>query len=73
MLIPGVEMTTVKGGGHFLPLDRPRELTEAIIASPRAALFELRGGRRRRHRVRLRDDIGGHVQACCTLSIGSGR
>jgi pimeloyl-ACP methyl ester carboxylesterase len=31
MLIPGVEMTTVKGGGHFLPLDRPRELTEAII------------------------------------------
>ena len=31
MLIPEVEMTTVKGGGHFLPLDRPRELTEAII------------------------------------------
>jgi pimeloyl-ACP methyl ester carboxylesterase len=30
-LIPGVEMTTVTGGGHFLPLDRPRELTEAII------------------------------------------
>jgi pimeloyl-ACP methyl ester carboxylesterase len=31
MLIPGVEMTTVAGGGHFLPLDRPRELTDAII------------------------------------------
>jgi len=31
MLILGVEMATVKGGGHFLPLDRPRELTEAII------------------------------------------
>jgi pimeloyl-ACP methyl ester carboxylesterase len=31
MLIPGVEMTTLAGGGHFLPLDRPRELTEAII------------------------------------------
>ena len=27
MLIPGVEMTTLAGGGHFLPLDRPRELT----------------------------------------------
>jgi len=31
MLIPGVEMTTLAGGGHFLPLDRPREFTEAII------------------------------------------
>src|SRR5262245_18425032 len=31
MLIPGVEMTTVNGGGHFLPLDRPGELTESII------------------------------------------
>jgi pimeloyl-ACP methyl ester carboxylesterase len=31
MLIPGVEMTTLAGGGHFLPLDRPRELTEAIV------------------------------------------
>ncbi|HET7447046.1 MAG TPA: alpha/beta hydrolase [Methyloceanibacter sp.] len=31
MLIAGVEMTTLAGGGHFLPLDRPRELTEAII------------------------------------------
>jgi pimeloyl-ACP methyl ester carboxylesterase len=31
MLIPGVEMMTLAGGGHFLPLDRPRELTEAII------------------------------------------
>jgi pimeloyl-ACP methyl ester carboxylesterase len=31
MQIPGVEMTTFPRGGHFLPLDRPRELTEAII------------------------------------------
>jgi pimeloyl-ACP methyl ester carboxylesterase len=30
-LIPGVEVTTVEGGGHFLPLDRPRALTELII------------------------------------------
>jgi pimeloyl-ACP methyl ester carboxylesterase len=30
-LIPGVQMTTVEGGGHFLPLDRPQELTELII------------------------------------------
>jgi pimeloyl-ACP methyl ester carboxylesterase len=31
MLIPGVAMTTVTGGGHFLPLDRPREFTEEIV------------------------------------------
>lgn len=30
-LIPHVEMTTVEGGGHFLPLDRPRALTELIL------------------------------------------
>jgi pimeloyl-ACP methyl ester carboxylesterase len=30
-LIPGVQMTTAKGGGHFLALDRPQELSEAII------------------------------------------
>jgi pimeloyl-ACP methyl ester carboxylesterase len=30
-LVPNVEMTTVEGGGHFLPLDRPRILTELII------------------------------------------
>jgi pimeloyl-ACP methyl ester carboxylesterase len=30
-LIKGVEMKTFAGGGHFLPLDRPRELTEAIL------------------------------------------
>ena len=30
-LIPGVEMVTVEKGGHFLPLDRPRELTELIV------------------------------------------
>jgi pimeloyl-ACP methyl ester carboxylesterase len=30
-LIPGARVTTLRGGGHFLPLDRPREL-EALIA-----------------------------------------
>jgi pimeloyl-ACP methyl ester carboxylesterase len=30
-LIPGAEMVTVKDGGHFLPLDRPKELQELII------------------------------------------
>ena len=30
-LIPGVEMTTLERGGHFLPLDRPQELTELIV------------------------------------------
>jgi pimeloyl-ACP methyl ester carboxylesterase len=30
-LIPNVEMTTVEGGGHFLPLDQPRVLTELIL------------------------------------------
>jgi pimeloyl-ACP methyl ester carboxylesterase len=30
-LIPGVMMKTVAGGGHFLPLDRPRELSELIV------------------------------------------
>ncbi len=30
-LIPNVTMQTVAGGGHFLPLDRPQDLTEAII------------------------------------------
>jgi pimeloyl-ACP methyl ester carboxylesterase len=30
-LIPNVEMKTVAGGGHFLPLDRPRELSELLI------------------------------------------
>jgi pimeloyl-ACP methyl ester carboxylesterase len=30
-LIPNVQMTTVEKGGHFLPLDRPRHLSEAII------------------------------------------
>lgn len=30
-LIPGVQMTTVENGGHFLPLDRPQELGELII------------------------------------------
>jgi pimeloyl-ACP methyl ester carboxylesterase len=30
-MIPGVEMKTVEGGGHFLPLDRPQELQELII------------------------------------------
>ena len=30
-LIPGVEMTTLERGGHFLPLDRPKELLELIV------------------------------------------
>ena len=30
-MIPGVQMTTVEDGGHFLPLDRPQELKELII------------------------------------------
>jgi pimeloyl-ACP methyl ester carboxylesterase len=30
-LIPGAEMTTLRRGGHFLPLDRPSELTQAIV------------------------------------------
>jgi pimeloyl-ACP methyl ester carboxylesterase len=30
-LIPGVEVTTLERGGHFLPLDRPRELQELIV------------------------------------------
>jgi pimeloyl-ACP methyl ester carboxylesterase len=30
-LIPDVTMKTIAGGGHFLPLDRPRELAELII------------------------------------------
>ena len=30
-LIPGVEMTTLDRGGHFLALDRPQELTQAIV------------------------------------------
>lgn len=30
-LIPGAQMVTVDQGGHFLPVDRPRELNELII------------------------------------------
>ena len=30
-LIPGVTMTTIDRGGHFLSLDRPQELIQAII------------------------------------------
>ena len=30
-LIPRVEMLTVKDGGHFLPLDQPKELQELIV------------------------------------------
>ena len=29
-LIPGVQMTTLERGGHFLPLDRPAELSQLI-------------------------------------------
>jgi pimeloyl-ACP methyl ester carboxylesterase len=32
MLIPNAQMTTLEHGGHFLPLDRPSELSEAIIS-----------------------------------------
>ncbi len=36
-LIPGVEMATLDHGGHFLALDRPQELTQAIVRfAPRA-------------------------------------
>jgi pimeloyl-ACP methyl ester carboxylesterase len=31
-LIPGATMKTIAGGGHFLPLDRPQELTGQIIS-----------------------------------------
>ena len=45
-LIPGVQVVTVKNGGHFLPLDRPQELQELImrLADTRAdrAVSELR-------------------------------
>jgi pimeloyl-ACP methyl ester carboxylesterase len=30
-LIPSVTMETIRDGGHFLALDRPRELSEAIV------------------------------------------
>ena len=30
-LIPGAQMTTIENGGHFLPFDRPQELSELII------------------------------------------
>jgi pimeloyl-ACP methyl ester carboxylesterase len=30
-MIPGVQMTTVEHGGHFLQLDQPQELQELII------------------------------------------
>jgi hypothetical protein len=29
-LISGAEMTTISGGGHFLPLDRPQDVIGAI-------------------------------------------
>ena len=29
-LIPAVQMTTLERGGHFLPLDRPAELSQLI-------------------------------------------
>jgi pimeloyl-ACP methyl ester carboxylesterase len=30
-LIPNVQMMTLEGGSHFLPLDRPLELSTAIV------------------------------------------
>jgi pimeloyl-ACP methyl ester carboxylesterase len=35
-LIPGAQMVTIENGGHFLPLDRPRELEELIVRFARA-------------------------------------
>lgn len=29
-LLPGAQLATIQGGGHFLPLDRPREMEELI-------------------------------------------
>lgn len=34
-LIPNVQVTTIKHGGHFLPFDRPREVIDAIIGFAR--------------------------------------
>jgi pimeloyl-ACP methyl ester carboxylesterase len=31
-LIPGAQVTTVPGSGHFLPLDRPQELRDLILS-----------------------------------------
>jgi pimeloyl-ACP methyl ester carboxylesterase len=39
-LINRVEMTTLASGGHFLPLDRPRELVQAIIRFGRHLAIE---------------------------------
>jgi pimeloyl-ACP methyl ester carboxylesterase len=36
-LIPGAQMTTVRGGGHFLALDKPQELTDLIVQFARIA------------------------------------
>jgi pimeloyl-ACP methyl ester carboxylesterase len=30
-IIPGVDVTTVANGGHFLPLDRPSEFCELVV------------------------------------------
>jgi len=35
-LIPGAEMKTLDRGGHFLPLDRPQEVSDAIVRFARA-------------------------------------
>ena len=31
-IIPGAQMVTIEGGGHFLPLDRPDALVERLRA-----------------------------------------
>ena len=36
-LIPNVEMKTIEGGGHFLPLDRPQELLDLLVGFADAA------------------------------------
>jgi pimeloyl-ACP methyl ester carboxylesterase len=30
-LVPGTQMATVQNGGHFLPLDCPREVQDLVI------------------------------------------
>jgi pimeloyl-ACP methyl ester carboxylesterase len=30
-LLPGAQVTTIENGGHFLPLDRPKELHDLIL------------------------------------------